>query len=71
MEKFKEVTKNEFYQFIDEHTKEDLVLFSIGEYPYTTHWKTRWGNKLKAKSVNFHPKEKAYPVQTKYYILTL
>lgn len=56
-----EVTKKQFYSFVgalDIHPK------PIGNYPYTSLWKTQYGV-VRAKTINFE--DKGQP-KTKYYI---
>lgn len=64
LEGFKEVTKDEFYKIVGPL---DATLSTLGNYPYTTEFKLRYG-RLIGKSVDSYEGEYLWPVITRYYI---
>lgn len=65
----KEVTKEEFYDFIYT-SKIDLTysVVDVTKYPYSGQWKERSTRTVRAKSV--HVEGSPYPYESKYYIST-
>ena len=59
-----EVTKKKFYEVINPL---DVVLQTIGDYPYTTIFKLRHGQEV-GRVVGSYPKGKIYPVIQTYYL---
>jgi hypothetical protein len=65
----KEVTKEEFWQFVNGYDG-DLVynIENPYSYPYTGIFTLRHLSDVKAKRVGSCPPGKIYPITTKYYI---
>ena len=58
-----EVSKDEFFRRIGDM---DVTPYPIGDWPYTSHWKTRRGDVV-AKTVDYLPEGSALP-KTRYIV---
>ena len=70
METTREVTREEFYNFIG---PKDAILHieNVYSYPYTTLWRLRYSNKIIGKTIDefSNGMQNHYPIITKYYLL--
>lgn len=64
LDEFREVSRDEFYKII---MPLDVTLSILGNYPYTTDFKLRYG-RLVGKAVDSYEGEFSGPVFTRYYI---
>jgi hypothetical protein len=70
METLKEVTKEEFYNFIGP-LDACISIENEYSYPYTSLWKLRGGNRLIGKTIDSYTDgiKNNYPIISRYYII--